>query len=279
MKRKLRNFEKSRYINAEWPTFAHTSAKTTGVTPLVTPTLTNGFEPLGVLQPTAYQDPFGTVATVGIDGVIDTDSLIEATGHDLLAVVYTSYRVYSSTFVIKIHQLPHVPVFTQSATDFTGSAQTPTYTMTSNMNEYHTLVAIPSVTSTAVAVTWHEAMQHPLAIKKTIRPAKGRSAGPSTTMKLKLDHTWFIKKMLRHSTQDVGGNELAWISMISDPGTGQNIFWHLYICSFSNSASSADHGFGISYTSYQQIMLSKFDGSDNSIVEEVAEDYDVTVTG
>lgn len=276
MQRKYRKFATSRWISSTFPPFAHTSVKTHGAIENTAFQTTAGFVTIGHLSPDSYKDPLGNVSVATIAGST-ANSTIEAVGHDDLATIYGSYRIPTSTCVISISQVPRgleQKEQTAATTDFTSTviqgADADGFNVGYSSGKW--LIAIPSTQeATAPASSWREAMHHPFAFKKWIPPAPFQRAGKRVSLKLKLNHTQFIK-MFQRDSRDDHGQEQTWIGIDGNPSTGHNITWHLFICATS-SQSDVPHPFSIGYSIYQQVEFAKWIAADTSITTIVGDDH------
>lgn len=270
--RRLNQETKVDWIDPSFPNFAHTSTKTIVEASLVSTTTTLGYKKLAELQGTSWSDPFGDLQVHGTDGVIEA-SLFEAAGHDIMDLIYGSYRVLSSTLVFTIwHTSNQQLTFTDAdISDTTAGRANNSGVSSWGHHTQQKLCIIPSSSQNEVCDTWQEAMHHPLAYIKDIPPPLPEQIGRKVTIKVTIpNHASFIDRTFSHPANEMSQSRV----MIDLPNgtfaSGQRCYYHVYI--LGDHQKTGNTYINYTATMYQHVLLSKFTGTNTSIAVSMGND-------
>lgn len=272
---------KPKRITAIFPDVGDTSFTTRVNGSLSSVVMANGHEEIGLATPNSISDVFGTLELTGVDGATDSSSLFEASGHDVMNLIYDAYRVYACKMRFRFTFIPdNVQTTAFTDTDGTGGDTSGTGTKTSQLQQRFQMVVIPSAVTASPATNWYEVMHHPFAWKTSIVRTDLNSPVSSSWGTIEIDDcAKFIRTVFRHDSLDMG-QELEWIAFAADPIPGQLIHFHVYLVALdSQNDKTYTNQFKVDYTMKQWALVSRHLGDDTDIMAAIGDIHVPTVTG
>lgn len=270
---KLNNLVKVKRIQANFPSLGRAWMHTVA-TLSEQDTLVNGFHSIGIVDLGDLNDPFATLPIVGLDGVVDASSLLQAGGHDTMDLIYNSYRVEAS--VLKMRVVDDLQrVTTYASTNHTSA--TTAGTTTSDPHTPFILCAIPSVEGASPADTWYKCMNHPLMIQSTVvQPDLNTSDIGYLTIEIP-NHQEMMHAWSRQAGGEIG-QEMSFTTMAAGPQTGEQPLIHLFICTLDASSDELTEVF-IEMDLWQDTTFGKFTADNTGLAVTLGQDHKPTVTG